>query len=128
MQYSSNKLSKYFIGKNMQRKIHLGVCLASLRRPLRSSSQFASCVTCNYSKMRFRYSFICHGTPTRGQLSDLFGLRVKLPPVTTYLSTLKGRGNFVKCLAQGHKRTCRPYLHTNPFLRWKQESCEFKTF
>jgi len=26
----------------------------------------------------FRYSFICHGTSTRRQQSDLFGLRVKL--------------------------------------------------
>jgi len=32
---------------------------------------------------RFRYSFICQGTSTRRQRKDLFGLRVKLPPVTT---------------------------------------------
>jgi len=34
---------------------------------------------------RFRYSFIYQGTSTRRQRSDLFGLRVKLPPVTTSL-------------------------------------------
>jgi len=28
----------------------------------------------------FIYSFICQGTSTRRQRSDLFGLRVKLPP------------------------------------------------
>jgi len=36
---------------------------------------------------RFRYSFICQGTSTRRQRSDLFGLRVNLPPVTTSLTT-----------------------------------------
>jgi len=36
---------------------------------------------------RFRYSFICQGTATRRQRSDHFGLRVKLPPVTTSLTT-----------------------------------------
>jgi len=36
---------------------------------------------------RFRYSFICQGTSTRRQRNDLFGLRVKLPPVTTSLTT-----------------------------------------
>jgi len=35
----------------------------------------------------FRYSFICQGTLTRSQRSNLFGLRVKLPPVTTSLTT-----------------------------------------
>jgi len=29
------------------------------------------------------FSFICQGTSTKRQRSDLFGLRVKLPPVTT---------------------------------------------
>jgi len=38
----------------------------------------------------------------------LYGLRVKLPRVTTSLTT-PGKGNPVKCLAQEHnKRTCRP--------------------
>jgi len=36
---------------------------------------------------RFRYSFICQGTSTRRQWSDLFGLWVKLPPVTISLTT-----------------------------------------
>jgi len=36
---------------------------------------------------RFRYSFICQGTSTRRQWKSLFGLRVKLPPVTTSLIT-----------------------------------------
>jgi len=31
-------------------------------------------------KFRFRCSFICQDTSTRRQQSDLFGLRVKLPP------------------------------------------------
>jgi len=35
----------------------------------------------------FKYSFICQGTSTRRQRSDLFGLRVKLPLVTTSLTT-----------------------------------------
>jgi len=35
----------------------------------------------------FRYSFICQGTSTMRQRSNLFGLRVKLPPVTTSLTT-----------------------------------------
>jgi len=45
--------------------------------------------------IRFRYSFICQGTSTKRQRSDLFDLRVKLPPVTTSLTTqtVKGRGN-----------------------------------
>jgi len=34
---------------------------------------------------RFRYSFICSGTSIKRQRIDLFGLRVKLPPVTTSL-------------------------------------------
>jgi len=40
-------------------------------------------------KFTFRYSFICQGTSTRRQRSDLFGLQVKLPlpPVTTNLTT-----------------------------------------
>jgi len=33
----------------------------------------------NTAKNRFRYSFICQGTSTRRQRSDLCGLRVKLP-------------------------------------------------
>jgi len=34
------------------------------------------------TRFRFRYSFICQGTSTRRQRSNLFSLRVKLPPVT----------------------------------------------
>jgi len=36
---------------------------------------------------RFRYSFTCQGTSTRRQRSDLFDLRVKLPPVITSWTT-----------------------------------------
>jgi len=36
---------------------------------------------------RFKYSFICQGTSIRRQRRDLFGLRVKLPLVTTSLTT-----------------------------------------
>jgi len=35
------------------------------------------------------HSFICEGTSTRRQRRDLFGLLVKLPPVTTSLTTQK---------------------------------------
>jgi len=35
-----------------------------------------------------RYSFICQvRTSTRRQRSDLFGLRVQMPPITTTLTT-----------------------------------------
>jgi len=36
---------------------------------------------------KFRYSFICQSTSTRRQRSALFGLRFKLLPVTTSLTT-----------------------------------------
>jgi len=62
--------------------------------------------------------FICQGTSARRQRSDLFGLQVKQPPVTTYLTTQRKR-HLVKCLAQGHiKKTYRPFLHTILFLCW----------
>jgi len=32
-------------------------------------------------------SFVCHGTSTRRQRSAICGLRVKLPPVTSSLTT-----------------------------------------
>jgi len=35
----------------------------------------------------FMFSFICQGTSTRRQRRDLFGLRFKLPHVTTSLTT-----------------------------------------
>jgi len=35
----------------------------------------------------FKYSFICQGTSTRREQSDFFCLRVKLPLVTTSLTT-----------------------------------------
>jgi len=35
----------------------------------------------------FSYTFICQGTLNRRQRSDRYGLRVKLPPVTTSLTT-----------------------------------------
>jgi len=38
-------------------------------------------------KKGLEYSFICQGTSTRWQQRDLFGLRVKLPPVTISLTT-----------------------------------------
>jgi len=38
---------------------------------------------------RFRYSFICQDTSTRRQRSDLYGLRIQLPPVTTSLTSSK---------------------------------------
>jgi len=36
---------------------------------------------------RLRYSLICQESSIRRQQSDLFGLRVKLPPITTSLTT-----------------------------------------
>jgi len=52
-------------------------------------------------------SLICQGTSTRRQRNDFFGLRVKLPPVTTNRTT-QSRGNPAKCPAQGHsKRNCQ---------------------
>jgi len=51
-----------------------------------------------------RYSFIHQGTSTRRQrIGDLFGFRVKLPPVST-IYPLIGRGNPVKYLAQRHNK------------------------
>jgi len=44
-----------------------------------------------YQDKYFRYSFICLGTSTRKQQRDLFSLRVKLPPVTTNLTTQRKR-------------------------------------
>jgi len=37
----------------------------------------------------FSYSFICQGTSTRRQRRELFGLRVKRPPITISLTTQK---------------------------------------
>jgi len=69
----------------------------------------------------FFCSFICLVASARLQRSDLFGLRVKLPPVTA-------RYNPVKCLAQGHnKRTFQLGLHIIP-LNVNQGSCEYLLF
>jgi len=40
-----------------------------------------------FDYLGFRSSFICQGTSTRRRWIDLFGLRVKLPLVTTSLTT-----------------------------------------
>jgi len=42
-------------------------------------------------KIGLRYSFICQGKSTRRHRRDLFGFRVKLPPVTTSLFTHRQR-------------------------------------
>jgi len=44
-------------------------------------------ITQQCSKISFKHSFICQGISTRIQRRNLFGLRVKLPPVTTSLTT-----------------------------------------
>jgi len=44
-------------------------------------------VRVSFDQIRFRSSFICQDTLTRRQWSDLCGLRVKLPTVTTSLTT-----------------------------------------
>jgi len=60
---------------------------------LNLASEFACCVLGQGTERDclnlwvFRYSFICQGTSTRRQRSDLFGRRVNLPPVTTSLTT-----------------------------------------
>jgi len=73
--------------------------------------------------IRFRYSFICQGASTRRWRSDLFGLQIKLTPVTTSLTTQRYcRGNSIKCLAQGHnKRSCRP-ISTLIFLNAERQA------
>jgi len=45
---------------------------------LKQTKEIDQCIR----SLGFRYSFICQGSSTRRQRSDLFGLRVKLPPVT----------------------------------------------
>jgi len=54
-------------------------------------------------RFRFKYSFI-QGTSTRRQRRDLFGLQVKLPPVTTSLPCLRTQ-----------QANLPAYLHTNPY-------------
>jgi len=71
--------------------------------------------------------FATYGTSTRRQQSDIFGLRVKLPTVTT-VEPFKDRGNPIKYLAQRHnKQTCQ-FIFTLPLLMLnvKQGSCEYK--
>jgi len=53
------------------------------------TSPFSQLGTKTRQCLGFRFSFICQGTgnSTRRQRSDLFGLRVKLPPVTTSITT-----------------------------------------
>jgi len=53
--------------------------------PPPSAHRYSHTHTATKLALRFRYSFICQGTSTRRQRSDLFGLQVKLPPVTTSL-------------------------------------------
>jgi len=60
-------------------------------------------------KIGLRYSFICQGTSTRRQRRDLFGFRVKLPPV------------------RHNKRTCRPIFTLSLIYAKRQAgSCEYQ--
>jgi len=52
---------------------------------------YAPEVTLFNKKFKGTCSFIYQGTSTRSEWSDLFGLLVKLPPVTTSLATRKYR-------------------------------------
>jgi len=79
---------------------------------------------------RFRYSFICQGTSTRRQRSDLFGLKsqaatcyyqsnhskVKAIPLSTLLSQMWGHAPRGACL--GGASACF-YSHLK--TRWKQK-------
>jgi len=80
----------------------------------------------DYCKIGLRYSFICQGTSIRRQQRDSFG-GIKLSFVTYQFNhSNKGRGNSVKCLAQGYnRRICRPTYTHIPFfmLNVKQGSC-----
>jgi len=54
-------------------------------------------------------SFICQDTSTRSSEVTFFVFRVKLPPVTTSLTTQKVETIPLSAFAQGHnKRICRP--------------------
>jgi len=85
---------------------------------------FLSSQTVMLSYGYVRYSFICQGTSTRRQRSDFFGLRVKLPPVTTSLEAIPfSLGthlfHYLSVIKVPYPRTHRQknlpaYLHTNP--------------
>jgi len=80
-------------------------------------------------RIKFRYSFIYQGTFSRSRYLDrdenFFGLRVKLPHVTTSL-TLKGRGNSVKALPKDTTSKLAGLSSHCPFfmLNIKHRSCE----
>jgi len=58
---------------------------------------------------------------------NLFGFRIKLPPVTTSLYPLIGRGNSIKRLAHTTSELADLSSHYPSFmLNVKQESCKFQ--
>jgi len=60
---------------------------------------------------------------TRRQRRILFGLRVELPPVNTGTSlTTQGRGNPIKCLAQGHNKQTYWPISTLTLLNTKRQA------
>jgi len=60
------------------------------------------------AKQKFSGAHLFVKAPRPGDSEVAFGLRVKLPPATTSL----GRGNPVKCLAQGHRKRVCPLIST----------------
>jgi len=92
-------------------------------------STFAS----NVIKTTF-YLVLTHlfvNTPRPGDSEGTFAISSQAATCTTSLTT-KGRGSSVKCLAQGHKRTCQLiFTVSRLMLNVKQGSCEnnfFKSF
>jgi len=63
--------------------------------------------------------------------TNVFGYRVKLPPVTTSLTTryyisLKVEAIPLSALPKDTTSELAAYLHTNPFNRQAQGSCEYQ--
>jgi len=75
-----------------------------------------------------RYSFICQEVPRPGDSEVTFAVIEQSYFGLLPIQLLKGRGNPVKCLAQGHnKRTCQPISTLSLFmLNVKQGSCEYQ--
>jgi len=78
-------------------------------------------------KIGRRYSFICQGTSTKRQRSNLFDLESNCPLLLP-VYPLIGRGNPVKCLAERYdKRTCRRMFTLSVCYAERQAgSCEYQ--
>jgi len=75
------------------------------------------------------FSFICQVASRPVDNEVTFAVFESICHLLLTVSPLKGRGNPIKCLAQGHnKRTCRP-ISTNPTLFYAERhagSCEYQ--